>query len=177
MKKVLLTVLAVLGFVLAANAAPQNFGTFNITVNTPATIAIALRNAGDVSDYTAWAAGEVALGGSTTMATAQAVLVKNTSNVSICLTAFATTPGGIWSVGSTAATNVISIGLYQNNALSSLTTIPATTLSTSDVTIASHIAVGANKYIGAVLNLPTFSSTGNTQVISVTITALIEPAS
>jgi len=176
MKKVLLTVLAVLGFVLAANAA--NSGSFTISVNTPATIAIALRNAGDSSDYTAWAAGEVALGGNTTMATAQAVLVKNTSNVSICLTALATTPGGIWSVGSTAATNVISIGLYQNNALSSLlTALPATTLSTSDVTIASYIAVGANKYIGAVLNLPTFSSTGNTQYISVTITALIEPAS
>ena len=138
---------------------------------------IALRTATDSADYTTWAANEVALGGNTTMSTAQAVLVKNTSNVSICLTAFATTPGGIWSVGSTAATNVISIGLYQNNALSSLTALPATTLSTSNVTIASYIAVGANKYIGAVLNLPTFSSTGNTQYISVTITALIEPAS
>jgi len=167
MKKILLTVLAVLGFVLAANA--ESFGTFTITVNTPATIAIALRNVGDTGTYGAWAVGSLSLSASSTMITDQAVLVKNTSNVPVNLTAKASNTAA-WSVGASAGSSVYAIALAANAALASVG-VPATALSTSDVTIASSIAVGTNQFVLAKLSAPTASTTGIQQEITVTITA------
>ena len=141
---------ALLGLTSAANAALD--GEFTITVTFGGTIQIALRTATDSGTYTSWAVGEQTANTSSTMTTAQAVFVKNTSDMPVNITAKASNTTA-WTIGPVSDLNTFAVALSSGTALASLPA-PSVALGSTAVTLAEGVAIGENRYILAKLICP-----------------------
>jgi hypothetical protein len=173
-KKWLVTVL-VLCYLGAGSAVAATSDTFQITV-TCNFISINLRDNGDTTDYTTWAIGQQATSAAVTMAQADGILVDNTSNVATNLSAWISTPATNWAAASSAGADEYKLELKSFDAteatpdLSSGTTTITATSSTGDV-FKSSLDATTDQWVYGKFTVPTSTTSGAQQTITVTILA------
>jgi len=147
--------------------------TFQITV-TCDFIGIVLRTYDDGDDYATWAIGQLSAGASDTMTEAEGIMVDNTANITTDLSAWVSTQAAAWANGAAANTDVYKLEVKAFDAtqatpdLSSDTTAITSTSSAGDV-FKSSLSATTDQWVYGKFTLPTSTSSGSQQTITVTI--------
>lgn len=161
--------------IMAGSVAAATSDTFQITV-TCDFIGIALRTYDDGDDYATWAIGQKGVGEAATMTEAEGIMVVNTANIDTNLSAWISTEAGAWTVGGAAGADTYKLELKAFGSsqvtpdLSADTTAITATSSTGDLFKAT-LAGSTDQWVYGKFTLPTSTSTGTQQTITVTILA------
>jgi hypothetical protein len=156
------------------NAVAATSDTFTITV-TCNFIGINLRAYDDGGDYTTWAIGQQNTSASVTMTEAQGIRITNTANVATDLSAWVTTTGP-WTPAASVDTDKYKLEVKAYDAtettpdLGTGATVITATSSTGDE-FKTGLAANTNQWVYGKFTVPSGTSVGTQQTITVTILA------
>ncbi|HSV27610.1 MAG TPA: hypothetical protein VLH60_06930, partial [Sedimentisphaerales bacterium] len=160
---------------MAGNVAAVTSDTFTITV-TCNFIGINLRTHDNASDYATWAIGQLGVGQSVSMTETQGIMVVNTANINTNLSARISTEAGAWTAGNAAGANTYRLELKAFDATQAAPDMAAGTTSIIATASAGNVFESnlpgfTNQWVYGRFTLPTSTSTGAQQTITVTILA------
>ncbi|OGF45288.1 MAG: hypothetical protein A2231_11195 [Candidatus Firestonebacteria bacterium RIFOXYA2_FULL_40_8] len=161
------------GLTVKAEAATND--TFGISVSIQNTLSISLKDTAG-ADYTTWAiTPAVALNTPTTMSSSNGIKVVTLTSFPVDLNAAAgtSTGGGAWIAGAVAGSGVYKLELkaFATPQATPDLTVGSTTILGTPVSY--DLIVSGDRWVYAKLTTPTATTTGQTQTISVTITATV----
>ena len=167
----LLAVLLAGGMGVKAYAAEND--SFTITAQVNSTLAIVCKKLDGVTAYGTWAVGAKALSTATSMTSAQGVMILNTSTVAINL---AGTAGGSssWNADTSAGVNKYLLKMTAPLLAAQEPTFGTAAAVVTGIALGSIDTPATNAYLYGEFTTPTASTSGQSQSMSVMITATIK---